>query len=253
VKVEPEKKALLLAPLADEYGPTQAQAERLFAKLQTSLGQGLDGTPSSARPSTASVGRASAAWEGKSILLVGLSCMALAITAAITLREPPPASAPTTIALPSTAPREIDAPREGEGAPAVPSISVHALPTAAAVQRTEKAATKVAASTSASELTPSSSDTLEREARLLADARHALKNGDGAGALALLDEHARAFPRGWLANERAAERVVVLCSLGRRADAVREATAFLEGRTKGALTRRVEMSCAGEPAPEAGE
>ena len=90
-------------------------------------------------------------------------------------------------------------------------------------------------------------DTLEREARILADARRARQSGNGEEALALLDEHARVFPSGWLASDRDAERILVLCSLGRRDQAVREAAAFLAGRPKGPLTRRVELSCAGQP------
>ena len=90
-------------------------------------------------------------------------------------------------------------------------------------------------------------DTLEREARILADARRARQADDAERALALLDQHAREFPTGWLASDRAAERIVVLCALGRRAEAVREAAIFLKGRPRGPLTRRVEMSCVGQP------
>jgi len=48
--------------------------------------------------------------------------------------------------------------------------------------------------------------------------------------------------------DRAAERIIVLCSLGRRAEAVEQATVFLRSRPKSPLTRRVEASCAGEDA-----
>ncbi len=65
------------------------------------------------------------------------------------------------------------------------------------------------------------------------------------GGLALLDEHARTFPNGFLASDRAAEHIVVLCGLGRQDEAAREAKAFLAGRPEGPLTRRVTMSCAG--------
>ena len=87
-------------------------------------------------------------------------------------------------------------------------------------------------------------DTLGRETQLLSSARAAEKGGNPDKALALLDEHARLFPNGWLANDCVAERIVVLCSVGRRAEAVREAKAFLDGRPKSPLTRRVEASCA---------
>ena len=74
-----------------------------------------------------------------------------------------------------------------------------------------------------------------------------MARGDAAQGLALLDEHAQTFPKGFLAGDRAAERIVVLCGLGRRDEAVREAKVFLAGRPEGPLTRRVTMSCGGEP------
>jgi RNA polymerase sigma-70 factor (ECF subfamily) len=92
---------------------------------------------------------------------------------------------------------------------------------------------------------PSSSDTLAEEARLLAEARRAVRAGDVPRALTLLDEHARVFPNGWLVDDRAAERIVVLCHLGRQEEAVREATIFLSGRPESPLTHRVATSCAG--------
>lgn len=259
MNIDPEKKASLLAPLADAYAPTRARADRLFAKLQSSIEQDLDNAPSSSASGPAGVGRAIATWEGKHILFVGLSCFALALGGAFIVREQQaaPAVAPTTKTTeqPSTASRPLEGPGEGEGAAEVPSFSVHALPTVGGVAPTDKVVKKAPARpfSPPPEHAPSSSDTLEREARLLADVRRALKNGDDAGALALLDEHARVFPHGWLASERAVERIVVLCSLGRRADAVREATVFLDGRPRGPLTRRVEMSCAGQPTGKVGE
>jgi hypothetical protein len=91
------------------------------------------------------------------------------------------------------------------------------------------------------------SETLEKEARLLAEARRAVARGDAAQGLAPLDEHAQTFPKGFLAGDRAAERIVVLCGLGRRDETVREAKVFLARRPEGPLTRCVTMSCGGEP------
>ena len=54
-------------------------------------------------------------------------------------------------------------------------------------------------------------------------------------------------------HERIAERIVVLCTVGRRAEAAREAKSFLDGRPKSPLTRRVEASCAVEPPTRAAE
>lgn len=51
---------------------------------------------------------------------------------------------------------------------------------------------------------------LAAERALLADARAAMQASDAARALAILDEHARRFPRGQLAEERDALRVAAL-------------------------------------------
>jgi hypothetical protein len=89
-------------------------------------------------------------------------------------------------------------------------------------------------------------DALAREARLLGDAERAYRSGDHAGALVLLDRHAREFPHGQLADERAVRHIVVLCSLGRTEQAVAEGRRFVQGRAPGPLTRSVESTCAGQ-------
>jgi hypothetical protein len=86
------------------------------------------------------------------------------------------------------------------------------------------------------------------EARLLREAHAALSTGDAAHALALLDEHARAHPAGALAEERDAERVVVLCKLGRASEARTEARRFLAGRPDSPLAAGVRASCGGDGA-----
>jgi hypothetical protein len=86
---------------------------------------------------------------------------------------------------------------------------------------------------------------LQEETRLVRDAHAALARGDAGRALALLDEHARRFPSGMLAEERAAERVFALCRLGRKADAGAEARAFARNFAGSPLARRVESACEG--------
>jgi hypothetical protein len=81
------------------------------------------------------------------------------------------------------------------------------------------------------------------EARLLREADTALRMGDAARATALLDEHARTFPNGILAEERDAERVLLLCASG-RAEARAEAQRFLTVHPESPLSERVLASCA---------
>jgi len=249
VSTGPDKRPSLLAPLADSYEATDADADRVLARIEATLE-----APSSTR-STGAVTRAIRG--GKKTLLVGLSCLSIAIVGAIAvgvMREPSPEALGNTVdatrsvvtiassvAL-ADAPPVDERPRASDPIALPPTVSVDALPSvvpAPAVGEPRRGAATAPATT---ERSP---DSLEKEARLLAEARRAVKAGERERALALLDEHARAFPNGWLASDRAAEHIVVLCSLGRQVDAIEEARVFLEGRPKSPLTRRVETSCAG--------
>jgi outer membrane protein assembly factor BamD (BamD/ComL family) len=80
-----------------------------------------------------------------------------------------------------------------------------------------------AASASAPALAPS---TVAAELRLVREAQAQLRAGQTERALASLAEHARLYPQGVLREERAAARVLALCSLGRGEQARVEAEAF---------------------------
>ena len=90
------------------------------------------------------------------------------------------------------------------------------------------------------------------ETRLVRGADEALRAGDAARALALLEEHARAFPHGILAEERSAERVSALCALGRIDDARAETARFLLATPDSPLATSVRASCGGDD-PRAGD
>jgi hypothetical protein len=70
-----------------------------------------------------------------------------------------------------------------------------------------------------------------------------MRSGDPRRALDLLDEHARTFPNGILAEERSVERVSALCTLGRVAEAREEATRFLRATPDSPLAESVRSSC----------
>jgi RNA polymerase sigma-70 factor (ECF subfamily) len=78
---------------------------------------------------------------------------------------------------------------------------------------------------------------------LLSEAQKALSAGQPERALQFLDEHARTFPRGTLAEERTAARIVALCKLGRVAKARSEAAAFLQRLPDSPLSERVRAAC----------
>ena len=113
---------------------------------------------------------------------------------------------------------------------AAPTESAAPAPPSAAIAKTAAPPTKVAGS-------------VADEARLLREANAALHAGNGAGALALLDEHQRKYPNGALSEERAAERVFALCTLGRVDQARREAVSFLKWHPKSLFAKSIRESC----------
>lgn len=92
---------------------------------------------------------------------------------------------------------------------------------------------------------PANESSLSVETHLVRDATAALQRGDAAGALAALEDHARRFPHGVLAEERDAQRVLALCALGRTSEAKSRASRFAEQHPRSALTGKVRGSCAG--------
>jgi hypothetical protein len=94
---------------------------------------------------------------------------------------------------------------------------------------------------------PAGPATVLAEAQLLRDADAALKAGDPRRAETLLAQHSASFPNGALVEEREAERVAVLCALGRTEQARAAASAFLRDRPRSPLATRVRSSCRGTP------
>jgi hypothetical protein len=91
----------------------------------------------------------------------------------------------------------------------------------------------------ASSPTPAAPSDLDVELALLQDAHGALQMNDGARALRLLDEHARRFPNGALAEESEAARVFALREVGRADEARDVAARFLREHPRSPLAPRV--------------
>jgi hypothetical protein len=87
------------------------------------------------------------------------------------------------------------------------------------------------------------------EVAILRRVSDALRAGDAKGALAGVDEHARRFPSGALAEERDMERIVALCALGRRDDATRATLRFTRAYPSSSHDARIREACASPPAP----
>jgi hypothetical protein len=92
---------------------------------------------------------------------------------------------------------------------------------------------------------PAGPTTLDAEADLLRRADAARKSGDAAGGLALLEQHRARYPNGILVEEREAERIVVLCALGRAEEAHAAAARFLRDHPRSPQAARVRASCGG--------
>lgn len=82
-------------------------------------------------------------------------------------------------------------------------------------------------------------DPLREEIALLTRARRALERGDTDDALQTLEVHARRFPRGQMAEDRAALRPQVLCSAGNSGQALATAVAFARAYPKSAHADKV--------------
>lgn len=157
-----------------------------------------------------------------------------------------PSAAPLAV-LPRPAPEPVAAPPTASVAPSVvaPQPTSVAPPVRASTPREAHsvAATPVASEPSAAPSVAPARGDLAREAELLRSALGA----PPARALSLLDDHAREFPRGALAEERDAQRVVTLCQLGRRDEASVSYTRFVAAFPGSIHRARLERTCAVVP------
>jgi hypothetical protein len=87
---------------------------------------------------------------------------------------------------------------------------------------------------------PSQASDLEAELAMIRDAR---AQTDPEQALTRLDDHARTFPSGALADEREALRVIALCKLDRLTPARSAARALVESRPSSPLLDRMREGC----------
>jgi outer membrane protein assembly factor BamD (BamD/ComL family) len=87
---------------------------------------------------------------------------------------------------------------------------------------------------------------LAEELKLVTAAQAALDSGRHDDALALLQQHARRFPHGALAEEREAARVEALCGLGREHEAIRLADRFVIEFPGSPRSSRIRAACTPE-------
>ncbi len=131
------------------------------------------------------------------------------------------------------APPEAPAPALVAAPPATPLARAHLAASPDTVERVERVE-RHAAPARTLERAPRLASALADEQTLLDPARSALAHGDGAAALSLLDQHARRFPDGALAQEREAMMIHALVLTGDKERAQHRADAF-RGRYPGSL------------------
>jgi hypothetical protein len=194
---------------------------RLFATEDPTLDRGAVSQPARAQRASPAAQQANAAHEKPAQALPAPKSAdhaALPAPSAARVRPPPSAASaePAPHAASSTAPR----------VPAAQRKPVSQAPSAARAAAAEPQAVAErnvhAASTRAPEQTPVAS-----ELELLGRAQGLLTR-DPASALAVTDEHARAYPRGTFAQEREALAIDALHRLGRRREMEARARAFLQ-------------------------
>jgi len=232
--------------------PTAADRRRNRRTLARQIGLGALASASVATTSSWGARIASGAvvkWMSAVVLVGASSATAMWLAPSA---PPPKRQAPAAAPLPKK-PAEAQPPTREEPELAPPTETV--APPAAGVDKDSKRPTTkeeparpVAAGPSLSAAQfPDVRDDLDAEARLLSQARSAMRAGNPGQALALLDQGQARFHAGALHEESAATRVFALCQLGRSADARAASTSFVRRFPTSPLSTRVRDACAGKP------
>lgn len=233
--------------------PDDGAAERAWLLMQQRL---VDGPPPMELGGGSTIAAARARWIATGIavaavlvIAVGAASWSAGWLAGVDARAPEEAPYSTTRSEPSEDTAAVQEPAiRTEPQPVVPEPQPEP---ATLVERDPPAAkpTKPTKSTRRAEPEPEPSasapktTTLAAEMRLLGRANAALRSGDPASALAVLDEHARDFADGQLAPEREYKRAIALCELGRAAKARAVAAAFVKAHPRSPLRSKAESVC----------
>lgn len=158
-------------------------------------------------------------------------------------------------ALPAELPAAHAVASDSTTVPGTPNATPDPSPAAAASRSTSSGGTSSSkaepsrsqpGSDPAKPTTPAPGSTLAAERELVARAWRALALGETATALDAAAEHARRFPAGLLAPERAAIDTIARCRRG-DADGPRRATTFHRAHPGSPLAERVDEACVASP------
>jgi len=223
----------LIEDTQDAHAPRDEDYQRVLTKLRSA-----SASASAANRGRWSVGRSGLGLLAASALVVGV----VTIAGQSHLESPPPVAVQ---AEERTAANESPTPPVE---PTTKTVSVEALPSI--VSTSVPSAARPVPLPSAVRPAPlpsgAASSSLAEEIRLLRAASDASRASNHAGALSFVEEHERRFPRGFLADERRVQKVLVLCELDRESQARAEARRFTADRPSSPLNARLSSSCAAE-------
>jgi hypothetical protein len=218
---------------------------------------GIGGVGAAAAPPATAVGAALftkvAAW----VVIAGAVAVGTTAVVQHEVRVSTQARAPIAVTRPAS-PDVAGVPVKGQAgallASTPPSTTIERVepPPAAADPVEHPVAAEPRATGPAAAQAPAPADTsgLDTEIALLRDARDALRGGQPDRALAVVEEHARRFPHGALAEEGDAERVLCLCALSRLGEARARAVLFAADYPHSSYQASLKSSCAvAEPSP----
>ena len=247
----------LLRHGVDIAPPPEAEA-RVWQGLAGALGVAAVGGAADASAKTITTAATKAAGAGltgaKIVGLVAVLAGAVAVggylLTAANDTHPTAAAPPVTVAAPPAATPV--APPPPPAAPTAPAESATAAndgarPPAPGARKTHAPARPAGAGGPAA--SPASSAVrLREETTLIRDARQALRQGDAARALRLLDECRRSFPAGVLQQERERLAIEALAKSGRTQEAAARAGAFLRRYPDSPHAGEIRALGLGEPA-----
>jgi hypothetical protein len=187
----------------------------------------------------AKVGGAGAAGGGSilSAVLIGAGSAVVCIAAyAVVTPSTPEPSPPPPMVAPSSEPGLAPSPPSPPVARPTPGEPAAAASPSADPSADRRAPAEARAADPAAER----ETLLREESRLVGEARAALRRGDAAAALGMLDQIRERFPGGVLAQEREALSIEALARSGRRDEAAARAAAFVKAYPASPLAAGVQ-------------
>lgn len=240
----PEGASRLLAAAAPPRPMTAAERARTASRVaQIAPGTGAAGAGAAG----------GGAWVKVLAVIAGLGVAAAALRPLSTdVRAPAPADPPGSSTAAATAePQETPLEPRAPAAAPVPIQSASSAGITASARPSSKTAPVRPAPGLASSGGAAASDALLEEAESLERARARL-GADPAGALTVLADHQRRFPRGQLGAEREVLTIDALSRLGRREEARARAQAFLARNPSSPYAAKIARAAPAEHPPDAG-